>query len=70
MDTQNSRRERSQISETVSDEETEAQGKPRYPVAASWLMQGSPVTQLSSLHRNPELHQLCTNESHQDDSDR
>lgn len=33
--------ELNQISETASDEKTEAQGKPRYPVAARRLMWGS-----------------------------
>lgn len=67
--TQNTKCEQGQISESASDEETKAQGKPRYPVAASWLTQGSPVAQHPSLRRKPELHQLCTKESHQDDSD-
>lgn len=49
--------ELNQISETASDEETEAQGKPRYPVAAPHLgLPPTPHAEHSDLHRKHELH--------------
>lgn len=49
--------ELNQISETASDEETEAQGKPRYRVAAPHLgLPPTPHAEHSDLHRKHELH--------------
>lgn len=58
-----------QISETASNEETEAHGQPRFAVAASGLMQGYPAPKYPSLHRKYELHQLRASEPHEDDGD-